>query len=96
MFMLIFVRIILVAVAVDAAKVTIMIIKARGLTHWSQDKMAAVLHTTFIKFVLLHDFFSKFHWNFVPKGPNWQYSNIGTDNGLANRQQAIIWINDGL
>ena len=27
---------------------------------------------------------------------NWQYSSIGSDNGLAlNRQQAIVWINDG-
>ena len=26
---------------------------------------------------------------------NWQYSNIGSDNGLApNRQQVIIWTND--
>ena len=28
---------------------------------------------------------------------NWQYSNIGSENGLAQvRRQAIIWINDGL
>ena len=27
---------------------------------------------------------------------NWQYSNIGLDNGLApTRRQAIIWTNDG-
>ena len=32
---------------------------------------------------------------FVPKGPNWQYSSIGLDNGLApSRRQAIIWTND--
>ena len=28
---------------------------------------------------------------------NWQYASIGSDNGLeSNRQQAIIWTNDGL
>ena len=33
---------------------------------------------------------------FVPKGPNWQYSSFGLDNGLApSRRQAIIWTNDG-
>ena len=33
---------------------------------------------------------------FVPKGPNKQYANIGSDNGLAPiRRQAIIWTNDG-
>ena len=41
----------------------------------------------------------KFH--FVPQvcfpGVSWQYSNIGSDNGLApNRQHAIIWTNDAL
>ena len=33
---------------------------------------------------------------FVPKSPFWQYSSIGSDNGLApDRPQAIIWTNDG-
>ena len=28
---------------------------------------------------------------------NWQQSTIGSDNGLApNRQQTIIWTNDGI
>ena len=31
------------------------------------------------------------------QGSNWQYANIGSDNGLApNRRQAIIWSNGGL
>ena len=34
---------------------------------------------------------------FVPKGPtNWQYSTIGSNNGLApKRRQATFWTNDG-
>ena len=33
----------------------------------------------------------------VTQRPNWQYGNIGSDNGLApNRRQAIIWDNDGI
>ena len=36
----------------------------------------------------------KISLSFVPKGPNWQYTSIGLDNGIApNRQQAIIWTN---
>ena len=38
-----------------------------------------------------------FEWNFIEvysEGSNWQYSNIGSDNGLApNRRRAIIWTN---
>ena len=38
-----------------------------------------------------------FEWNFAeicPLGYNWQYCNIGSDNGLAPaRRQAIIWSN---
>ena len=41
-----------------------------------------------------------FDWNFSGDcswGSNWQYSCIGSDNGLApNRCQAIIWTNDGI
>ena len=35
-------------------------------------------------------------FKFVSNGPEKQYSNIGSDNGLApTRQQVIIWTNDG-
>ena len=34
---------------------------------------------------------------FCSQGSNYQYSSIGSDNGLAPaRRQAIIWTNDGL
>ena len=41
-----------------------------------------------------------FHWYFTEvysQGSNWQYTSIGSDNGLVpTRQQAIIWTNDDL
>ena len=40
-----------------------------------------------------------FYSNFIvfSQGSNWHCGSIGLDNGLAeNRQQAIIWTNDGL
>ena len=42
-----------------------------------------------------YEFPFKFYWIFFP-GPNQQYSNIGSDNGLAPAgRQAIIWSNGG-
>ena len=41
-----------------------------------------------------------FHWYFTEvysQRSHWQYTNVGSDNGLApTRRQAIIWTNDGL
>ena len=68
------------------------------LTHWGWDKIAANIWTTFsnASSLIYIVFWLKFHWNFS-KGSNYQYSSIGSDNGLAPvRWQAIIWINDGL
>ena len=40
----------------------------------------------------MHAFRLSFVWS-----SNWQYSGIGSDNGLApTRRQTIIWTNDGL
>ena len=40
-------------------------------------------------------FWFKFHWN-ISQGCSWKWANIDSDNGLVpNRQQAIIWSNDG-
>ena len=62
-----------------------------GLTHWGQDKMAAISQITF------SDTFSsiKMYWfwlKFYSQWFNQQYSIIGWDNSLApSRRQAIIW-----
>ena len=51
--------------------------------------------------VFKHNFWNENFWisdiQMCSLGSNWQYIIIGSDNGLApNRQQAIIWTNDGL
>ena len=72
-----------------------------GLTHWGQEKMVDILHTTFSKA------FSWMEWklfciysNFTgicSRGSGSQYVIIGSGNGLAlNRWHAIVWSNDGL
>ena len=34
---------------------------------------------------------------FIPKGSNWKYNSVSSDNGVApTRRQAIIWTNDAL
>ena len=44
----------------------------------------------------IYEFRLRFHW-VCSWGSNQQYSNIGSDNGLApTRRQAIVWTNDGL
>ena len=68
------------------------------LTYWGRDKMAALSQQRFQR-----HFFNENVWilikislKFVPKGSNWQYYKIGSDNGLAlTRRQAIILTNDG-
>ena len=67
------------------------------LRHWGLAKIAAILQTTFLNafsWMKTFEFKIKFHWNML-FGFNWQYVNIGSDNGLTpNRRQAIIWCND--
>ena len=67
------------------------------LTHWGQDKMAAVLQATFSNtFVWMKINFDKNFTEFSYKS-NRQYSNIGSSNVLApNRRQAIILTNADL
>ena len=64
-----------------------------SLTHRGRDKMAVIFQTTFcnaFSWMTLYEFGIKFYS--CPYGPNWSFSNIGSDNGLApTRQQAIIW-----
>ena len=66
------------------------------LTHWGLDKMAAISQTTFQMHFLEWKCLN-FNWNFTEvcsQGSNWQFSSIGSDNGLApNRRQAVIWTN---
>ena len=57
------------------------------------DKTAAIFHMTF------SNAFSwmKFDYDFIVPvyGSNWQYSSIGSNNGLApDRQQANVWTNN--
>ena len=69
------------------------------LTHWGWDKMAAVFQTFWNAFswMKMYKFQSRFHWNSLRFVRNWQYTSIGSDNGLApSRRQAIIWTSDGL
>ena len=40
------------------------------------------------------EFRLKFHWSLIPAS-NWQFSNIGSVNGLATGVIAIVWTNDG-
>ena len=58
--------------------------------------MDAIFQTTFsnvFSSMKMYEFLLKFHWSLFL---GVQYSIIGLDNGLApNRQQAIIWTNDG-
>ena len=67
-------------------------------THWSRDKMVAILHPTFsnafswMKTISLR---FKFNWHLFPSF-QLTITAIGSDNGLAlNMRQAIIWTNDG-
>ena len=42
----------------------------------------------------MFEFRLKFHWSLIPAS-NWQFSNIGSVNGLATGVIAIVWTNDG-
>ena len=73
-------------------------IKNYGLTHWSRDKMAIILQTTFwnafSEMKKMCEFPIKFHWNVSTSA---HYHNIGSDNGLVpKRRQTIKWTNGGL
>ena len=65
------------------------------LIHWSQDKMTAISKKN--QLTLLQWISFNFRHNFTEicfSWPNWQYGNVGSDNGLEpNRQQAIIGSN---
>ena len=67
------------------------------LTHGGRDKMINIFNTIF-KCIFLNDNFwisNKISLKGCMLGSNWQFPNIGLDNGLApNRWQAIIWSND--
>ena len=57
--------------------------------------MAAIFQTTFSNGFSWTKMY-EFRLNFTEVCSNWQYSNIGSDNGLVpTRQHAIIWTNDG-
>ena len=68
------------------------------LTHWGRDKMADIFQTTFsnaFSWMTMLEFRLRFDWSLFPR-VHYQYSSIGSDNGLAPiRRQAIIWTNDG-
>ena len=57
--------------------------------HFAED----ILNSIFLMKVF--EFRFKFHWSLFLR-VQWQYSIIGSDNGLApSRRQATIWTNDG-
>ena len=70
------------------------------LTHWGQNQMSVILQMTIwnaYSWMKKFDFWLKSHWMFCSLGCNWQYTTIGSDNGLMpNRWQTIILSNDGL
>ena len=70
-----------------------------SLTHSGWDKMDAFFQTTFWNVLCLMWNCMNFDWNFTEvcsQESNLQYSSISSDNGLMpNRQQAIIWTNEG-
>ena len=66
--------------------------------YWDQDKMAAILQTTFWDaswwMEIIYSF--KFHRNLFPMVHS-QYASIGSDNGLLLiKSQSIFWSNDDL
>ena len=67
------------------------------LTHWGQDKMAAMFQMAFsyiFYWMKMFEFHWRFHWSLFLRFAL-TYSSIGSDNGLApTRRQAIIKIQD--
>ena len=66
-------------------------------THLPLDKMATIMADDIFKCIFLNEndeLQFKIHWNLFQES-NWQYSSIGSGNGLVpNRRQAITWTND--
>ena len=65
------------------------------LTHWGQEKKAAILQTFSNKlFCMKIVVFDSNFTEMSSQGSNSQYASTGSDNGLVlNRRQAIIWSN---
>ena len=68
-----------------------------GLTHRGRNKMATIsqmISSNAFSWMKTFEFWTKSHWNMSLWWSNWQYSRIGSDNGLApRRRQANIWSN---
>ena len=68
-----------------------------GLTHRGRNKMATIsqmISSNAFSWMKTFEFWTKSHWNMSLWWSNWQYSRIGSDNGLApHRRQANIWSN---
>ena len=65
------------------------VLTSKYLTHWGQDKMAAILQATFSKTLT--------HWSQVTRLCVSNLTIIGSDNGLLpNPHQANIWTYDGI
>ena len=72
----------------------ILIWAAEGISAFN----VALFQTFFQKYFLERKlvYFDKIFIEICSPGSNWQYSSIGSDNGLApTRRQTIIWTNDG-
>ena len=70
----------------------ILLWSATHITHWDQNKMAAILQTSFSNAFLDSNFTED-----CSLGSNGQHGAIGSDNRLMLiRQQVFIWTNDGL
>ena len=69
------------------------------LTQWGRNKMTAISQTTFPS-AFSWTKLSYLYWNFTDicfEGSNYQYTSIGSDDGLLlNRWQAIIWTSASL
>ena len=67
-----------------------------GFTHLSLDKMAAALADDIFKYIFLNEN-GRILIEICSQNSNWQYTIIGSYNGLApERRQAIIWTNAGI
>ena len=75
-------------------------VHVRWLTHWVQDKMAAILQTIFSNAFFwrkMYEFRFKFHWSVFLRVQLTTFQHkFYSDHGWAPaRQQAIIWTGDG-
>ena len=62
-------------------------LKPRKNSHYIADDISDAF-----LWMKMHEFRLKFHWS-VFYVPSYQHSDIASDNGLATRQEAIIWTN---